>query len=209
MKIKEFFYGTANLDLDVGIEIDPNYENLNKFEFGNGFYLSPYKNVAIDYARNGILEKYLKSTDLSDESNVEALLDGSIFKANIHKYKINLESVEPNNFRMCSNEDQYEELIKKTLEGYKNYEVYSPKEEYTYGMLCGKYWDENAKDHMFEECFAKKCRENMMIVLDDDGNEVNAKQLCLHHNRDYIEEHDYTTITSEIFSDEQAIEKII
>lgn len=198
MSKKNFYYGTSNLDLDVKVAIDPNYPSLKKFEFGNGFYLSPYKNVATDYARDGILIDYLKSKSLNDEKIIKDLISGDIFKANIHTYEIDLDVVSKS-IRLCNNIDQYEVILKETIEGYRTNENYSPKEQCTYGRLCGKYWDDNVDASLLKSGFEKECKENMMTIVDDNGKEVPAEQLCLHHNKECIKGHKYNTITGEIY----------
>lgn len=43
------YYGTQNLDLDIKYKIDPDYNSGKKFEFGNGFYLTPNRELAESY----------------------------------------------------------------------------------------------------------------------------------------------------------------
>ena len=75
-----FYYGTDNLELDITIPINPSHPSQKKFEFGNGFYLSEYVNVAIDYARNGQLDRYLQNMNCENEEDIKRLINGDICK---------------------------------------------------------------------------------------------------------------------------------
>jgi len=201
-----FYYGTANLNLDVKIMINPKYEAQKKFEFGNGFYLTPYKNVAKDYARSGILKNYLENMDEENDDNIKALIDGTIFKAHIHKYEVDVRKIKDGKLRTCMDIDSYKKVIRDTIDGYRSNEKYWTNYDYTYGILCGRYWDENIE---LQYGFEEKCAKNMMKTINENNDEVYSIQLCLHNSRSAIINHTYEVITDEIDDSEEDFEDLI
>ena len=143
-----FYYGTDNLELDITIPINPSHPSQKKFEFGNGFYLSEYVNVAIDYARNGQLDRYLQNMNCENEEDIKRLINGDIYNVNIHRYLINKKNIVNDNkiTRICTDKFSYKKTIQDTIRGYKKDSTYAPEYYYTYGLLCGEFWDNNIED---------------------------------------------------------------
>ena len=112
-----FYYGTDNLELDITIPINPSHPSQKKFEFGNGFYLSEYVNVAIDYARNGQLDRYLQNMNCENEEDIKRLINGDIYNVNIHRYLINKKNIVNDNkiTRICTDKFSYKKTIQDTI----------------------------------------------------------------------------------------------
>ena len=206
-----FYYGTDNLELDITIPINPSHPSQKKFEFGNGFYLSEYVNVAIDYARNGQLDRYLQNMNCENEEDIKRLINGDIYNVNIHRYLINKKNIVNDNkiTRICTDKFSYKKTIQDTIRGYKKDSTYAPEYYYTYGLLCGEFWDNNIEDLDKYENFEDECVKNMKKIVDDNGYEIDCIQLCLHKNKVAILKHEYVNINCEILKTDNEYLSII
>lgn len=219
------YYGTNNPELERSIKIDPKHNGGRYFEFGNGFYLAQDIEIAIDYALRAELDDNKK---ISDDEIEKTLTGERLYNKSsiIHKYSLNLNEFKvacdieaecynyknyicnKKGIRECLSKNSYKSILKDTLYGYINDRDYRPNCQLTKGIICGKYWDEEAEkfiknngiiskdiDDFVNICYEKGiCKENKDII-----------QFCIHYERDFLEEHNYIFLDENNFKDNNSL----
>ena len=166
----KMYYGTSDEKLGDTIEIDPEYNTGKVFEFGNGFYLAVSKDMAASYAEIGAANKFLMEHTIDKEFEKSVVYDFSC-KCYIHELTIDYEELMKEKKLVFETVEEYKEVIKETLNGYSKDKNYRPDRLFTFGLLCGSYWDRHIeKIKSPYESFIDKCSKNMS----------NVKQLCIH-----------------------------
>lgn len=164
-----YYYITDNKELGVGegfkIQIDPEFKGDLFFEYGRGFYLTPSKEVIIEYAKfkckDSEIDKILNNNNKINESRVlklESLLNGikynqeqEIYDYNKDLYLHIFKSKNPiiNDLNIKVNQIEYSdekfkknhvrEVAKSLLSYIDNY--YKSDVDITYGPIIGSEWD--------------------------------------------------------------------
>lgn len=208
-----FYYGTADLkidtDLDPDYKLNPDFDGKRKFEFGNGFYLTPDRNLAESYIRRNYYIKEIKGSN-EDESAMKQFKDGLNVIGNLHIYNLNYSKLK-NNTIVEEFEDinKFRIVLKETLEGYANNINYRPNRDATFGTICGKVWDDywtedNPKygtltnDELIKECIQE--------VEQKIQRGIEQRQICIHRLcvgsdkknvfKEYLEKETFEKITS-------------
>lgn len=178
-KKNTIFYGTKNLNLGITTSIDPIYCINNNtepsvFEFGIGFYLSPYLETSLSYTYGDLSKIYRDNFEtefpfeecsfdreevsqeysLENEEQFEDFYNGNNpkFKFNIHSYEINLSSTSDENISKCILLSDFKKELYTTINGYKQFYYYNKDKDVTIGLLVGEYWDkENPSYDIFKE----------------------------------------------------------
>lgn len=164
------YYGTSDEKLGDTIEIDPEYNTGKFFEFGNGFYLTVSKDMAASYAEIGAANKFLIESTINEEFEKNVVYNFSC-KCYVHELIIDYKELMKEKKIIFETIDEYKNVIKETLQGYSKDRDYRPNRLFTFGLLCGAYWDKNIdKVKSPYDKFIEKCGKNMSDV----------KQLCIH-----------------------------
>lgn len=171
------FYGTADPDFitNPSKPVIPTYNTQKIYEYGIGFYVTPSKNTAKQYA-------ITKSIDekISLPTEKLSINDFKNFSSNtyIHEFKVNLNTLKSLQGLEIDNSDTvtFKNELLTTIKMYRKNGLvtgYSPNRHYTFGPLCGSYWDEYWDKNTFPNdvnSFVNKCILHMS----------EERQLCIH-----------------------------
>lgn len=216
------FYGTKDLKLEVEYPIDPIYCKTkgtppSVFEFGLGFYLTPYLEIALGYT-------YGKLISSADNMEIEFpdLING-YNDFHIHSYEIDLNSSEIN-LDSCLLPEEFKKELYNTIKGYKENKYYNKDKDITIGLMCGTFWDaENSSYDKFEKNpkfekdkdinnFIENCIESIDMIKNNSEEPDIPVQYCLHKNKNLLSNHRYgkfsTTQISDIILHQMNLEKI-
>lgn len=173
------YYGTKNLDLDFKYKIDPDFNGGRIFEFGNGFYLTPNRELAESYIRHSFLIDKVKP---DNRPSLKEMMEGVKVEGNLHIYKLDYEKLKNDgNVKDFEGLDEYRNVLKETLDGYNKDINYRPERDATFGEICGKvwddYWDENnpIRGTLTNEELIDKCIDEMKKKV-----EKRERQICIH-----------------------------
>lgn len=163
------YYGTGDESLGRTIEIDPEFKQTKKFEFGGGFYLSVSKDMAASYAELGVANSFLDKP--INEEMEDYIVNGFTAKCYVHELIIDYNELLKEKNLIFETKNEYKHVITETLKGYHNNINYRPNRVFTYGLMCGSYWDkEIGKIEWPYDEFINNCINYMSKV----------KQLCIH-----------------------------
>lgn len=182
-----FYYGTADLKIDTDLNSDyklnPDFNGKRKFEFGNGFYLTPDRNLAESYIRRNHYIKEIKDSS-DDEAAIKEFKNGLNIIGNLHIYNLNYNELKSNTVVEEFEEiDRFKIVLKETLEGYDNYRDYRPNRDATFGTICGKVWDDywtegNPKyGTLTHNELIKECIEEVEQKIQ---RGIKQRQICIH-----------------------------
>lgn len=173
------YYGTRNLDLDFKYKIDPNFNGGRIFEFGNGFYLTPNRELAESYIRYTSLFEKIQP---DNRPSLDQMIRGINVVGNLHVYKLDYQKLKAeSDVKEFEGLDEYKKVLKDTLSGYNRDINYRPDRDATFGEICGKvwddYWDENNPNRgtLSHDELIEKCVDEMKKKPTN-----RERQLCIH-----------------------------
>ena len=229
------FYGTKDTDIGVTIPINPSYcidkkAEPSVFEFGIGFYLSPYLETSLSYTYGDTSKIYSDSFETEfpseecsfdkevskeylyeNEEQFEDFYNGDKFEFNIHSYEIDLFSTSDKNISKCILLNDFERELYTTINEYKQFKYYHKNKDVTIGLLVGEYWDkENPSYNIFNEKlksedsisnFVNNCINSIKLINNNNGELDIPLQYCLHKNLTLLSNHRYNTFTKKDIRD--------
>lgn len=205
------YYGTSKLNLDTNKdnEIDPMYSIKNKiaprvFEYGIGFYLTPYINIAIGYA----LTSKIENLNTNSDNDISNHIRGLNKSCNIHIYELDLHT-SPYDIKYCINGNDYIRELCTTIWGYHNNLFYHKRNDLTVGRLCGHSWDDEFKNthpyfsNIIQDPFCEdthsfiwRCIHSIKEIPDNDRRYTLPIQFCLHKDRRSIIKHKHISYSA-------------
>lgn len=173
------YYGTKNLELDFKYKIDPDFDGIKRFEFGNGFYLTPNRDLAESYIRHEFL---VDSVRPAKRPSLDEMIKGINGKGHLHIYKLDYNALSKDGkIKSFEEIDEYRNILEETLIGYNNSIDYRPDRDATFGQICGQFWDDywdesNPKrGTLNNKELVNKCMEEI-----ENSFKKKERQICIH-----------------------------
>ncbi|ENZ30557.1 MULTISPECIES: DUF3990 domain-containing protein [Clostridium] len=180
--IINLYYGTKNLELDFKYKIDPDFDGGKIFEFGNGFYLTPNKDLAESYAKHNSL---IELAAPKNRPSLDILMKGIIVSGHLHIYELDYNNFKKNtNVKEFESIKDYRNVLKETLDGYNENINYRPNRDATFGEICGQFWDDywdegnSNRGKLSHDELIEKCIEEMKKNAGK-----RERQICIHKTK--------------------------
>lgn len=173
------YYGTKNLELDFKYKIDPEFDGNKKFEFGNGFYLTPNKELAESYIRHGLLVDSVKP---EKRPSLKEMINGISGEGHLHIYEFNCTALlNDGKVKWFEGTDEYRKVLEETLNGYNENTNYRPDRDATWGPICGQFWDDYWEKNNFDgKTLSNKDLINKCVEQIERFDRKKEKQICIH-----------------------------